>query len=165
MRAGTMVMTAAAEARPWWRRNLSLLLLLAVLATAGAAYALRPPDGEQFALLLQQAQQGLETENPALLEQVLSAGYSDSYGLNRGALLAFFGEHLWQPFSVRLTVRHQEVVAVARHRARAELTVDLARTRGMLPAFTEPYTVTLDLRRERDGWKIVSAVLLPAVAP
>lgn len=146
---------AAAEPAParWWRRHLTAVVVgMAVLAT-GVAYAARPSDAAQIATLLQQLQQGVEREDPALVAAVLSPGYLDGFGCDQRGVLTFLQECLWRPGTVQVAVEAQELMFHTRHRALLTATVRLTGVRltgARQPQcpFNDAYAMEFDLRRE-----------------
>ena len=132
----------------WWREHrLALALAMALLAT-GAAYAARPADADQIAMLMQQLQQGVEREDAAAVTAVLSPGYQDNYGCDQRGVLTFLQEWLWRSCTVRVTIERQELLFATRHRALLRATVRLAGTQEPQRQFSEAYDLEFHLRRE-----------------
>lgn len=132
----------------WWREHrLALTVVLALLAT-GVAYAARPADAAQIAMLMQQLQQGVEREDAAAVTAVVSPGYQDNYGCDQRGVLTFLQEWLWRTCTVRVTVMAHELHFHTRHRARLLATVRLTGTQDPGRRFSEEYDLELTLRRE-----------------
>jgi len=147
------------KAVPFWQRHWSLLLLtLFILGAVGYNLA-QPPDDEQIAEVLVMLQQGVEQQKPEMLRAVISTGYIDQYRFNRERLLQSLEVNAWKTFTLVVRVTSREI-QLRHNTAMVRCQVEVEFNNDLLDPFTETYTLELDLRRETDGWKLISSRIL-----